>query len=162
MEMDAKMKVPARAGASLRLCVPPEARFGRYVRERVVGFAAAQAVSEADAAEFVTAVSEALANALEHARSQEPIDVHCWLADGDQLLATVVDRGIGFEAEVGAAEPVLPDLLSERGRGLPIMQRYTDLFAVSSEPGKGTSVVLGRYVRRGGAPRAGGGTSVSG
>lgn len=140
------MKPPAGAGASLRLRVPPDPRYGRYVRERVTSFAGTHDVPEHDALEFVTAVSEALANAIEHSRSAETIEVSCWLVGDDQLIATVVDYGVGFEGPV-LGEPRLPEPLAERGRGLPIMRRFTDLFSVRSAPGKGTSVILGRYVR---------------
>jgi anti-sigma regulatory factor (Ser/Thr protein kinase) len=138
---------PTGHGASLRLCIPPDPQFSRYVRERVAGFAASLAVPDADALEFLTAVAEAFANAVEHSRTPQSIEVRCWIAGGDQLLATVVDQGIGFGVP-DAAEPRLPDELSERGRGLPIMRRYSDLFDVRSEPGKGTAVTLGRYVAR--------------
>lgn len=144
--MDSRVKVPAGAGASLRLRVPPDPRYGRYVRERVTTFASAHHIPHQDAAEFVTAVSEALANAIEHSRSPETIEISCWIVGDDQVIATVVDHGVGFEAPE-VREPTLPEPFAERGRGLPIMRRYTDLFSLRSTPGKGTSVVLGRFVR---------------
>jgi anti-sigma regulatory factor (Ser/Thr protein kinase) len=137
---------PAGDGASLRLQVPPDPRFGRYVRERVVSFAASVSVPKADALEFVTAVSEAFANAVEHSRTPQTIEIRCWIVDREQLLATVIDQGIGFGPE--ALTTQLPDGLAERGRGLPIMRQYTDLFTVRSAPGEGTAVILGRYVGR--------------
>jgi stage II sporulation protein AB (anti-sigma F factor) len=128
--------------------VPPDPCFGRYVRERVQSFAAGHRIPDADAVEFVTAVSEALANAVEHSRSEDTIEITCWIAGGDQLIATIVDHGVGFPAEVSLPRAVtLPDPLAERGRGLSLMRRYTDLLSVRSTPGKGTSVVLSRYVR---------------
>jgi anti-sigma regulatory factor (Ser/Thr protein kinase) len=45
-------------------------------------------------------------------------------------------------------EPSLPGADAERGRGLPIMRRCSDIFAIRSEPGRGTAVVLGRYLQR--------------
>ena len=145
--MDGKAHAPVRAGASLRLRVPPEPRYGRCVRERVAGFVASHAIAEADLIEFVTAVSEALANAIEHSHSEDTIEIACSIV-GDQLVATIVDHGIGFVSEGRASEPVLPEGLTERGRGLPIMRRFTDRFSVLSTPGKGTSVTLSRCVRR--------------
>jgi anti-sigma regulatory factor (Ser/Thr protein kinase) len=146
--MGSKVGVPAGAGASLRLLVPPEGRNGHYVRERVVGFAASLAVPEADALEFTSAVAEAFVNAVEHSGTEDTIEIACWIVGRDQLFATVIDHGVGFAAGAGAAEPQLPDVMSERGRGLPIMRRYTDVFAVHSSPGAGTAVVLGRKLRR--------------
>jgi anti-sigma regulatory factor (Ser/Thr protein kinase) len=154
--------VPAKAGASLRLEIPPDARHGRSVRERVSEFACAHDVPPADADEFVTAVSEALANAIEHSGTPDAIEVACWIS-GDKLVATIVDHGVGFDTDRALGGADVPEPLSERGRGLPIMRRYTDLFSISSVPGKGTSVTLGRSVRYG-APqslRAGGRTAFS-
>ncbi len=140
--------MPAKAGVTVRLRVPPDARYGRYVREHVTGFTRTHDVPDCDADEFVTAVSEALANAIEHSHSPETIEISCWLAGDDQLVATVIDHGIGFAADQAAVRSHLPDLLSERGRGLPIMRRYTDVCSIRSAPGSGTSVTLGRYVRK--------------
>lgn len=145
-------RVPARAGVSLRLEVPPEARYGRSVRESVAEFAYAHDIPEADADEFVTAVSEALANAIEHSGTPRTIEIACWIASADKLVATVVDHGVGFNADRALAGSSVSDPLAERGRGLPIMRRYTDLFSIRSEPGKGTSVTLGRSVRYGVRP----------
>ncbi len=146
IHLDVNDTGPIGDGASLRLAVPPDARFSRYVRERVVSFAASLSVPEGDALEFVTAVSEAFANAVEHSRTPQSIEIRCWIVDREQLLATVIDQGIGFGPE--ALRTQLPDQLSERGRGLPIMRQYTDVFNVRSAPGKGTAVILGRYVGR--------------
>ncbi len=141
--------MPAKAGASLRLEVPPEARYGRSVRESVAEFAFANHIPAGDADEFVTAVSEALANAIEHSGSPRTIEVACWLAGADKLVATIVDHGVGFDSDRVLAGVSVPDPLAERGRGLPIMRRYTDLFSIRSVPGEGTSVMLGRSVRYG-------------
>ncbi len=138
-----------KTGASLRLEVPPDARYGRSVRERVAEFAYAHDIPAADADEFVTAVSEALANAIEHSGTPDQIEIACWVAGGDRLVATVVDHGVGFDADRALGRPCPHDPLAERGRGLPIMRRYTDLFSIRSRPGQGTSVTLGRSVRYG-------------
>ncbi|MBV9407321.1 MAG: anti-sigma regulatory factor [Candidatus Eremiobacteraeota bacterium] len=140
------MKDAAAGGASLRLLVPPEARFGKYVRERVAGFATSFGVGPDEVESFVTAVSEALANAVEHAHANEPIEVTCRFVDDERLVATVVDHGIGFETR--QRTPKLPNPLAERGRGLPLMRSFSDTFAVRSTPGKGTAVTLARFVGR--------------
>jgi stage II sporulation protein AB (anti-sigma F factor) len=142
---------PATLGARLRLRVPPDPQLGRYVREQVLAFASALDIPESDLCDFLTALGEALANAMEHSGAREPIEVSVWLVGSDQLIATIVDRGIGFEpAGSAATEPNLPDSLAERGRGLPIMRSCSDIFSVRSSPGHGTAVTLGRFVHRGG------------
>lgn len=135
-------------GPALRLFIPPDARFGAYVRKRVMQFAGDLGASNADVTEFVSAVFEAFANAVEHSRSQECIDVRCWTVGDNQLLATVTDRGVGFRVTIDPVEAKSPDPLAERGRGLTLMRRFTDRLYVSSSPGKGTAITLGRYLRR--------------
>lgn len=90
--------------------------------------------------EFVTAIGEAVANAIEHSRA-EAIEVSCWVDSDDKLVASVADSGLGF---AGPADNMLPPPHAERGRGLPLMRRYSDLFAIETEPGRGTRVLLGR------------------
>ena len=158
--MDERLSIPHGAGGTLRLRVPPDPRFAGYVRQRVETFTAVNNVPQADGAEFVTAVSEALANAVEHSRTKDEIEVACWLVDGNQLLATVVDSGVGFDATAVIEDSALPEPLAERGRGLPLMRRFTDLFALRSEPGAGTRVVLGRFLRY--AEQNGDGAAITG
>lgn len=148
--LNERVKIPAPTGASLRLQVPPDVRYGRYVRERVTGFAVTRNVPEADTDEFVTAVYEAVANAIAHGRPRAAIEISCWMTSDDQLVATVVDRGSGFSVPSTLSAPPLPESMAEHGRGLSIMRSCTDTFWVRSTPGKGTSVVLGRYVHRAG------------
>jgi len=130
---------------SLALRLPPRADFCRVARERIVAFARSNGVSEDDIAYLVAAVGEALANAIEHAHSSDPIliDVE---AGEDRVVAVVQDHGVGF-----AREPNLPAELpavdAERGRGLAIMRRCSDIFSISSPRGEGTVVTIGRYRR---------------
>ncbi|MBC5810773.1 MAG: ATP-binding protein [Candidatus Eremiobacteraeota bacterium] len=129
--------------AVLKLEIQAKPRLGRVVRERVTEFARAHGVDDVDLDQFLTALGEALANAIEHARCDGTIHVEC-RAPGDRIVATVQDDGVGFQS--AAAAPQLPSVFSERGRGLPIMRRCSDIFSVTSEPGRGTEVIIGRYL----------------
>jgi anti-sigma regulatory factor (Ser/Thr protein kinase) len=136
-------------GAQLRLSVPSEPRAGLRVRREILAFAVQHGIADGDdLCDFVTAIGEALANAIEHAHTTEPIEVSAWLLGEDRLFASVQDRGIGFHPVERPIDSQLPDALAERGRGLPIMQRCSDIFSVSSAPGEGTRITLGRYVQR--------------
>ena len=106
--------------------------------------AEARGIAPRDVEEFVGAVSEALANAIEHSGT-ESVEVTCTVSRRERLTATVVDHGVGFSTD--AAVTRLPDPLAERGRGLPLMRRYTDRLSVTSSPDKGTAVTLERTVR---------------
>ncbi len=129
---------------SLKVRIPPNARFGQNVREEVTGYAKQFHIARVELEEFVFAVGEALANAIEHSGSSDVIEVRCQIED-DKIIATVIDSGCGFVTD-SHPNIGLPDELAERGRGMPIMRRCTDIFAVHSIPGKGTAVVLGRYL----------------
>jgi anti-sigma regulatory factor (Ser/Thr protein kinase) len=133
-------------GAELRLCAPPDARLSGYVRREIVAFAQTQGIDDADVADFMNAVGEALANAVEHAQTHKPIEIAAWILD-DRLFASVCDHGVGFAPNEHPAKR-LPEAYAERGRGLPLMHRITDVFNVHSAPGEGTRVTLGCHVHR--------------
>ncbi len=132
--------------AVLDFRVPPQPHLSRVVRESVADFARMHAVGEDDLGHFLTALGEAIANAIEHAHAERPIEIEVRVGH-ERILATIRDNGIGFDSSRVVAN-VLPDHTAERGRGLPIMRRCCDIFAVSSEPGIGTAVVIGRYFRQ--------------
>lgn len=134
-------------GGTLRLLVPPEPRYASYVRERVISFTRHYAIPDLDADDFVTAVCEALANAVEHSRTTDEIEVACWMVGTNELVASVIDRGVGFDSGSRLIDDALPDPFSERGRGLPLMQRCTDRLEVDSAPGAGTAITLARRLR---------------
>ena len=148
MTMAGIEKRPTAPGAQLRLCVPPDPRLGGYVRQEVLAFAETQGIADDEVIDFVSAIGEAVANAIEHAGTNEPIEISAWLLGEDRLFASVRDRGVGFAPTEGMVSTTLPDTFAERGRGLPIMRRCSDIFSVRSAPGQGTRVTLGRYVRR--------------
>jgi anti-sigma regulatory factor (Ser/Thr protein kinase) len=135
-------------GAQLRLCVLPDPRAGAYVRRAVIAFAQTEGISDDEIADFVAAIGEALANAIEHSHTQEPIEITAWTLGTDRLFASVRDRGVGFSVNERTSKPALPEGFAERGRGLPIMRQYADVFSVRTAPGQGTRVTLGTHVHR--------------
>lgn len=128
----------------LRLRVPPNPRFGKIVRDAVTAHAVRFDVSPASLEDFLFAIGEGLANAVEHSSTSDAIDIRCRI-DHEKIVVTIVDSGCGFSSTPG--DDVLPTGLVERGRGLPIMRRCSDIFAVHSVPGRGTAIVIGRYIR---------------
>jgi anti-sigma regulatory factor (Ser/Thr protein kinase) len=126
---------------AFRMHIPLDPHSSKIVRERLLAYAARHGVDAPVLDDFVFAVGEALANAIEHSNSTTAIEVRCSV-DHEKILAIVSDTGCGF-AYSGPSYP--PPGLAERGRGLPIMQGFTDIFSLSSTPGEGTAVMLGRY-----------------
>lgn len=129
---------------SISLKVPPDARYAAFVRAQVLALAAGALVWESDIADFATAVGEALANAIEHAKSSAAIEIRCKI-DPFKLIAVITDRGCGFDARRRLTAP-LPDLLSERGRGLPLMRKFCDVVRVKSTK-RGTTIKLALLLR---------------
>jgi anti-sigma regulatory factor (Ser/Thr protein kinase) len=136
--------------AVLDFRVAPQPHASRIVRDRVSKFALEHGVGDEDLAHFLIALGEALANAIEHARADGPVEIEVRVGC-DRILATVQDSGIGFPADDVIAKAQFPGSDSERGRGLPIMRSCCEIFALKTEPGKGTAVVLGRYLKAPGA-----------
>ena len=130
---------------TLHLRIPPDPAFARTVRDAVIGFGQLHGIAEVDLESLLFAVGEALANAIEHSSTGQDIEVLAEL-DDDKVVATVIDHGLGLMAVPKQCVP-LPDGLTERGRGIPIMQRCTDFFNVKSTPGSGTAITLGRWRR---------------
>jgi anti-sigma regulatory factor (Ser/Thr protein kinase) len=141
-------KRPGAPRAKLCLSVPPDPKAGGYVRQQVIAFAKSQGIDGSDVTDFVAAIGEALANAIEHSHTSEPIEVAAWLLGDDRLFASVCDHGVGFSPNQRTRKPALPDAFAERGRGLPIMRKCSDMFALRSAPGEGTRVTLGCRVHR--------------
>jgi len=110
-----------------------------------MAFARAQGIDDADIADFIGAIGEALANAIEHAHTEKPIEIAAWMID-DRLFASVHDQGVGFVPNERTVTRKLPEAYAERGRGLPIMRRFAEVFSVRSVPGEGTRVTLGCHV----------------
>jgi anti-sigma regulatory factor (Ser/Thr protein kinase) len=128
-------------GAELRLSIAPDPKLGGYVRQSVIAFVRGQGIDAGDVTDFVTALGEALANAIEHSHSPEPIAIVVWVVE-DRLFASVSDHGIGFKLDRALTDS-LSDTLAERGRGLAIMRRFADVMRVHSVPGQGTRITLG-------------------
>jgi serine/threonine-protein kinase RsbW len=135
----------------LRISVPPDARFVPTVRKRIEQFTRDRRVAQIDIESLVLAVGEALANAVEHSDATHDIEVQCRV-DERKIIATIIDSGRGVDRSKSDRILPLPEPMSERGRGIPIMQRCTDMFSIRRLPGGGTGVVLGLLRRIEGNP----------
>lgn len=130
---------------NIKLRIPPNPRYARTVRDAIIAFASLHGVHETDLESLLFAVGEALANAIEHSNTHSDIEVLSSI-DETKITATVIDRGTGMQ-HVPLGRLPLPDALAERGRGIPIMQRCSDIFDMQRLPEGGTAVTLGRLRR---------------
>ena len=97
-------------------------------------------------ADIKTAVSEAVTNCIVHAYPDcvGPIVMTVAVYPGRLVKITVADKGIGIPDIPRAMEPLFTTGNPEErsGLGFAVMQSFMDKVKVSSQPGKGTRVVL--------------------
>jgi anti-sigma regulatory factor (Ser/Thr protein kinase) len=121
--------------AELHLRLPAEPATLAQVRRILRRWLVEQGAGEADVAEVTIAVSEACANAIEHAYSPAPatFELDAWEEDGGVAIA-VRDHGRWRESRGEG-----------RGRGLSIIAAAMDDVQVN-RPETGTEVVMRRHL----------------
>ena len=96
-------------------------------------------------ADVKTAVSEAVTNAIIHGYEDETKQVELTCdQNGQQLVVTVEDHGVGIEDLEQALQPFFttkPEL-ERSGMGFSFMEAFMDEVQVESEPGLGTTVTM--------------------
>ena len=117
---------------------PPSAWNARKVRNHMVQIGATLELEPERLEEFVTAVGEAFANAVEHSMTDEAIHIVVKLDMRHRLHASVRDHGRGIDAQ--EVNRMLPSVRAERGRGIPLMRRCSSVLTISSPRSGGTLV----------------------
>lgn len=102
-----------------------------------------------------TAVSEAVTNAIIHGYDLEKefslkdklVELAC-VRDGQKLVVTVVDHGVGIENVEEAKQPFFTTKPEQErsGMGFSFMETFMDEVDVYSKPGEGTRVTMIKYV----------------
>ncbi len=99
---------------------------------------------------MVTAVREAVTNAVIHGNKERPgtrVDVHFELGS-DSIRITVSDQGDGFDPD-SLPDPVSQEhLLDSSGRGIFLMNQLMDEVSYEFPPDGGTTISMMRRVRR--------------
>jgi anti-sigma regulatory factor (Ser/Thr protein kinase) len=118
----------------------PSAWNARKVRDHLLDVGATLGLEPERLEEFVTAIGEAFANAVEHSFTEEPIRISVKLDYKHRLLASIRDRGRGIA--ISEVNRSLPSVRAERGRGIPLMRRCSSELKISSPRGGGTLIEL--------------------
>jgi serine/threonine-protein kinase RsbW len=94
--------------------------------------------------DFSTALVEACSNAIEHGNkySKQKIVRIVVSLNGRQIVAQICDQGAGFDYSRYLSRATPPDPFSERGRGILIMQAFTDELRYKSNSDGGTCLEL--------------------
>ena len=124
----------------LRMRLAPIAWNARKVRDHLVRVSTTMDMSSGRLEEFVTAIGEAFANAVEHAGTRQAIEIVVRVDTEKRLVASVRDRGKGIDR--AAIDQALPPVRAERGRGIPLMRRCTSSMRISLPKSGGTLVSL--------------------
>ena len=102
-------------------------------------------------ADVKTAVSEAVTNAIIHGYDNEEESVSlCCDRDGQQLVISIEDHGVGIEDIDQAMQPFYTTKrqLERSGMGFAFMEAFMDKLEVRSKVGEGTKVVMWKYIER--------------
>lgn len=117
-----------------------------YARGAAAAFLARYDPTVPQLADLKTAVSEAVTNCIVHAYPDRIGTVTMTIAvyPGREVHITVTDKGIGIPNVEQAMQPLFTTGNPEErsGLGFAVMQSFMDKVKVSSQPGKGTRVVL--------------------
>lgn len=104
--------------------------------------------------EIKTAVSEAVSNSIIHGYegvqdlSSARVVLECTVFSGGKLVISVEDFGVGIDDVEKAMEPMFSTGNSEErsGMGFTVMESFMDRLKVKSEKGKGTTVIMTKYL----------------
>ncbi len=126
----------------------------RSVNESFARVTAAAFLSQLDPtlqeiAEIKTIVSEAVTNCIVHGYGDKPgtVRLKVQIFEGQKIRITVRDKGRGIADIPKAMTPCFTTGNEDRaGMGFSIMQGFSDHIRVRSIPGKGTSVVMDKYI----------------
>mgnify|MGYP000243203913 CR=1 FL=1 len=138
------MKIKTENEVTLQF--PSQSSNEGFIRSAVACFAAQMDPTLNELEDIKTAVSEAATNAIVHAYPDRigKVTVKVRICTGQVLEITVRDYGRGIPDVEKAMEPLFTTGNPEErsGLGFAVMQSFMDKVKVSSQPGKGTRVVL--------------------
>ena len=130
----------------MKLVIPSRSANESYARVAVAAFAAQLDPTIEEINDIKTAVSEAVTNCIVHAYRDKigTIFLTVKLFEEGKISIKIRDSGCGIENVEQAMEPLFTTGNPEErsGLGFAVMQSFMDKVKVSSQPGKGTRVVL--------------------
>lgn len=130
------------------LSIPENEAFARVV---IAAFAVQLSPTVSDIADIKTAVSEAVTNAIVHGYegTRGMVSMRSTI-DQAVLTVEIVDHGRGISNVEQAMEPFFTTHPEQErsGMGFAVMQTFMDELSVTSVPGRGTTVLMRKHIRR--------------
>lgn len=133
----------------IKLEFPSRSSNEAFARAAAASFAAQLDPTMEELGDIRTAVSEAVTNVIVHAYPDTigRVSMRLRILEGNTLEVSVRDWGRGIENVEKAMEPLYTTGGEERsGMGFTIMGSFTDKLKVRSVPGKGTTVIMQKYI----------------
>ena len=133
----------------MKLIIPSRSANESYARTAVSSFLAQLDPAVDELADLRTAVSEAVTNCIVHAYRDTigNITIQMRLYADGRTVVKIRDRGCGIDNVEQAMEPLFTTGGDDRsGLGFSVMESFTDKLRVRSAPGKGTTVVMEKYI----------------
>ena len=135
-----------KASNSMRLCFDSRSANESFARTAVAAFLCGLDPTVEELTDVKTAVSEAVTNCIVHAYPERigPVCMTIAVYPDREVHITITDKGIGIPNVEQAMQPLFTTGNPEErsGLGFAVMQSFMDKVKVSSQPGKGTRVVL--------------------
>ena len=139
----------------MELKLPAISINGAVARSIISAFVAELDPTVEELGDLRLAVSEAVTNCIVHAYKGHSGEDLCYiyisvrLYDNREIVVEIADRGCGIEDLELARKPCFTTgESSERcGMGFLVMESFTDYLSVSSEVGKGTSVLMRKKLK---------------
>ncbi len=145
------MKQKAKIINQVRLTLPSRSVNEGFVRSAVSACASQLDPTPLELADIKCAVSEAMTNSIVHAYPDGigKIRVKLTLRDDRSVEVEISDSGVGIADIKAAREPLFTtDPGGERsGMGFTVMESFTDRLRVRSSPGRGTTVIMTKYLK---------------
>lgn len=138
-----------KAMNEMKLTFPSRSANEAFARAAVASFIAQLDPAVDELADIRTAVSEAVTNSIVHAYPDSigSITIQAKLFASGRVVIKVKDHGCGIEDVEKAMEPLFTTGGEDRsGLGFSVMESFSDRLKVSSKKGKGTTVMLEKYI----------------
>ncbi|MDR1002534.1 MAG: anti-sigma F factor [Oscillospiraceae bacterium] len=135
----------------MRLVMPSCSSNESFARVAVASFVAQLDPTIDEITDIKTAVSEAVTNCIVHAYKDSigNIYIHSKIFEDGKVSVKIRDTGCGIGDVKQAMEPLFTTGGEERaGLGFAVMESFMDKLKVRSTEGRGTTVILEKYLIR--------------
>ena len=144
-----------RAENEMKLWLPAKSENESVARSAVSAFVAVLNPTVEELGDLRLAVSEAVTNCIVHAYRELPngevgyIYISVRLYDNREISVEISDNGCGIADVEQAMQPMFTtgEGTERCGMGFLVMQNFTDSLRVKSKVGKGTTVIMRKYLK---------------